>query len=256
MNSLFGSIFFKGAYEKADMTVDYKNDKPLYLQVVDLIKKRIAENVWSLGMMIPSENELAREFNISAGTIKKSLSMLVQEGVLFRRQGKGTFVSSPDFSKSFNRFFRYDVDENGQQKIPETKVLEMSVEKADGDVAKILSSEKVIKLKRLRLLDGTPFVLEDIFLPYERFKGFENIDISNSLLYPIFHEQFETPVMYAKENIHPEVADPYVAKLLEIKENSPVMCIERIAYTYKDSPVEVRYSIGRGDTFKYSIVVR
>lgn len=238
------------------MTIDYKNDKPLYHQVVDIIKKRIAENVWSLGMMIPSENELAKEFNISAGTIKKALSILVQEGVLFRRQGKGTFVASPDFSKSFYRFLRYAVDENGEQKIPKTRVMSISVEDIDNEVSEILKTSKVIHLKRVRVLDDIPFVAEDIYLPYKVFEGFEKIDISDKLLYPIYHEMFGTPVMYAKENIHPDVADSVTASLLEIDEKSPVMCIERVAYTYKDTPIEVRYSIGRGDTFRYSIVVR
>lgn len=238
---------------------DFKNDKPLYIQVVELIKHRIATNVWSLGMMIPSENELAREFDISAGTVKKSLSVLVQERVLFRRQGKGTFVAIPDFSKSFNRFFRYEVNKDGSQQIPDSEVLEMAIVSGPKEVRDILGLEengKVIKLCRIRSLKKNPFVLEDIYLSYKRFKGFENMDLSEKLLYPIFHKVFETPVIYAKENIYPDVADANAAKLLGIEEHAPVMCIERIAYTYRDMPIEVRYSIGRGDTFRYSITLK
>ena len=87
--------------------IDMQSDKPLYMQLVEAIKQKISSNSWKIGMMTPSENELSKEFNISVGTVKKALGILVQEGVLFRRQGKGTFVASPDFSKSFSRFFRY-----------------------------------------------------------------------------------------------------------------------------------------------------
>ncbi|PLX66675.1 MAG: GntR family transcriptional regulator [Denitrovibrio sp.] len=238
--------------------LNVQNEKPLYIQLVELIKERIADNIWSIGMMIPSENELARELDVSAGTVKKALNVCVQDGVLFRRQGKGTFVASPDFSKSFNRFFRF-ASKDGEQNIPATETLVLEVIEAPSEIAeklKITTGEKVIKYRRTRTLNGITFVVEDIYLIYETFKGFENYNLSGKFLYPIFHSDFGTPILWAKEDIHPDVADKNTAELLGIELKAPVMCIERIAYTHKDQPVEVRFSIGRGDTFRYSIIVR
>jgi GntR family transcriptional regulator len=229
------------------------------LQLAEIIKTRIAENIWSLGMMIPSENELAREFDISVGTVKKALGLLVQEGVLFRRQGKGTFVASPDFSKSFSRFFRYDWQGGETPETPGSKVLLIETIAADEEVAaklQIEQGQKVYRLKRIRTIQGKPFVTEDIFLPRDRFAGIENLTLDQRLLYPVYNESFSTPVIWADEYLHPDAADPDAAELLGIEIGAPVMCVERIAYTYSDVPVEWRRSIGRGDIFRYHIVVR
>lgn len=239
--------------------LDLKNEKPLYLQLVEAIKARIAGSVWSLGMMIPSENELARDFDISVGTVKKALGVLVQEGVLFRRQGKGTFVASPDFSKSFSRFFRYDWNSGDDAEIPGSKVLGITVEPPDATVCERLqlnAAERVIRMKRVRTLHGEPFVAEDIFLPYQRFHGIEALPLDQRLLYPVYNEQFATPIIWADEYLQPAAASTEVAALLGIPSQAPVMCVERIAYTYGDEPVEWRRSLGRGDRFRYHIVVR
>lgn len=239
--------------------LDLQNDKPLYLQLVEAIKGRIAQNFWSLGMMIPSENELAKDFAISVGTVKKALSVLVQEGVLFRRQGKGTFVASPDFSKSFSRFFRYGLTGGDSGEVPGSVILDRTVVKPDAKIAEVLqlsTDAEVLRIKRIRTLQKIPFSVEEVCLPYERFKGIETLSIENKLLYPIYSEKFATPIIWADEYLQPGVADQETAAALGIEEGAPVMCVERVAHTYEDVPVEWRRSIGRGDSFRYHIVVR
>jgi len=241
------------------ISIDFKNEKPLYLQLVEAVKQRISNNIWSLGMMIPSENELSRDFNVSVGTVKKALGILVQEGVLFRRQGKGTFVASPDFSKSFSRFFRYGLVEGDSAETPASKILEMTVIKPNSKTAEVLhlyETDDVIRIKRIRTLQKIPFAVEELYLPYERFKGIEDISIENKLLYPIYSEKFATPIIWADEYLQPDIANLETAELLGIEQNAPVMCVERIAHTYEDAPVEWRRSMGRGDSFRYHIVVR
>lgn len=239
--------------------VDFKNEKPLYLQLVEDIKQKISSNIWKIGMMIPSENELSKELDVSVGTVKKSLGLLVQEGVLFRRQGKGTFVATPDFSKSFSRFFRYGQTGDFSGDIPGSVVLDMSVIKADQQIAKILQlgiDTEVLKIKRVRTLQQIPFSVEELYLPYERFKGLDKSLIENKLLYPIYNKEFSTPIIWADEYLQPDIADQETAEALGIEEGAPVMCVERLAHTYEDIPVEWRRSIGRGDSFRYHIVIR
>lgn len=239
--------------------IDFKNEKPLYLQLVEDIKQKISSNIWKIGMMIPSENELSKELDVSVGTVKKSLGLLVQEGVLFRRQGKGTFVATPDFSKSFSRFFRYGQTGDFSGDIPGSIVLNMTVIKADPQIAKILhldTDAEVLKIKRVRTLQKIPFSVEELYLPHERFKGMDRSLIENKLLYPIYNKEFSTPIIWADEYLQPDIADQETAEALGIEEGAPVMCVERLAHTYEDIPVEWRRSIGRGDSFRYHIVIR
>lgn len=239
--------------------IDVQNEKPLYLQVIDTIKARISQNFWHLGMMIPSENELAKELAVSVGTVKKAFSVLVQEGVLFRRQGKGTFVAGPDFTKSFHRFFRYNSASSSQGVLPGSKVLNINITQPDKKAAEKLmlaKNAKVLKIERLRTLGNEPIVVEDIIIPYKLFKGFEKLQLEDKLLYPIYNDSFATPIIWANEFLQPDTADEKTADMLLVKPNAPVIKIERIAYTYGDTPVECRFGIGRGDQFRYHIVIR
>lgn len=246
----------------ADMSaykLDFKGPQPLYIQVTDLIKDHIAKKYWQLDEMIPSENELSATYGVSVGTVKKALSKLVDEGILYRRQGKGTFVNRPDFKRSFMRFFRFGADENLEERFLSSKVLSLDITtppKRIMDMLKLADDEKTISIKRIRFLNDLPLLLQDLYLPYKIFKGFDEIDISRELLYPIYDEKFKTPVIWADEYLRPTIADTVVAEALKINLGDPVISIERIVYTYGDEPIEVRSSIGRGDKFRYHIEIR
>ena len=244
----------KNAYK-----MDLKSSRPLYIQITDLIRDKIANKVWPLDEMIPSENELAATHEVSVGTVKKALSVLVNEGLLYRRQGKGTFVNRPDFKRSFIRFFRYGVDDEEKGRFISSKVLSSDLVVPDQrirDILKLADDEKTITIKRIRCLKDLPLMLEDLYLPYKIFKGFDKIDISQELLYPIYDEKFNTPIVWADEYLWPTIADSSLAETLKIDPGDPVISIERITYTYGDEPVEFRSSIGRGDKFRYHIEIR
>ena len=239
--------------------LDFNSALPLYFQLKELIQVRIADNTWKQGQMIPSENEMAEMYSVSPGTVKKAFAELCNEGILYRRQGKGTFVSKPDFGRAFFRFFRYGLGEDEAGVIPGSNVLSTRVVTPPQGVRETLKlpvGEKVIHIRRIRTLMAVPLVLEDLFLPESIFRGFERIDISDRLLYPIFDEQYATPIIWADEFLEPKVADDETAKALEIEAGAPVIFIERIAYTYGDRPVEFRSGFGRGDRFRYHTQIR
>lgn len=232
---------------------------PLYHQLKEVLKARIAAGYWKTGQMIPSENELAAAFNISSGTVKKALSDLVRDGVIVRRQGKGTFVARPDFNRSFFRFFRHGAGQDNDGVIPVSKVLFAGTATPPGRVRKVLNltlDSRCLLVKRIRSLRDTPLMFEHIYLPQKIFKGLEKIDISRELLYPIYDNQFNTPIIWAEELLEPRLASVEIAGHLDLVQGDPVMYIERIAYTFGDIPVEFRCSYGRGDRFRYHIELR
>ncbi|KIX12551.1 GntR family transcriptional regulator [Dethiosulfatarculus sandiegensis] len=244
-------IFFQG------QELDIKSAVPLYYQLKELIQAQIADNHWRQGQMIPSENELAEAFKVSSGTVKKALGELVSQGLLTRRQGKGTFVAKPDFNKSFIRFFRFGSKKEGV--FPHSKVLASGTVDPMPEVAKALKLEpgqRTILIRRLRILEDIPLMLEDIHLPEEIFKGFDELDISQKLLYPIYDRKYHTPIIWAEEFLKPLTATQEAAGYLAIEPGQAVISIERIAYTYQDRPVEFRKSLGRGDKFSYHIEIR
>ena len=239
--------------------LEYDSAVPLYHQLKELIKDQIARQVWRMDEMIPSENELAAAYNISPGTVKKAFAELVHEGVLYRRQGKGTFVARPNFKRSFIRFFRYGLGEGQVGKLPTSRIISSRVIIPPARIKEILRLEKkarVIAIRRLRTLEDIPLMMEDLYLPEEIFHGFEKLDISKELLYPIFDAEYHTPISWAEEFLEPRIADEQVARDLGIKKGDAVIFVERIAYTLGDRPVEFRVSIGRGDRFRYHVEIR
>ncbi len=239
--------------------LDHKDTKPLYQQLKDVIKLQVNDKIWKFEELIPSENELSAIYDVSVGTVKKALSVLVEEGVLYRRQGRGTYVSRPNFRNSFIRFFRYGVKHGDQNQIPTSKVISSGTikpEKRTRDVLGLNKNEYVIDIERIRYLENIPLMVEHLYLPKKIFKGFNKIDISHQLLYPIYDEKYNTPIIWADEYLWPGIVEKQTAAHLEIQVGDPVICIERIAFTNGDQPVEYRMSIGRGDHFRYHIELR
>ena len=239
--------------------LDHRDTMPLYHQLKDIIKLQVNDKIWKFDELIPSENELSKIYDVSVGTVKKALSVLVEEGILYRRQGRGTYVARPDFKNSFIRFFRYGVKHGDQNQIPTSKVIRSDIIKParrTRDVLGLNPNDKVIDIKRVRYLEKIPLMVEHLYLPNKVFKGFNRIDISQQLLYPIYDEKYNTPIIWADEYLWPDIVDRETAAYLEIKAGDPIICIERIAFTHGDQPVEYRMSIGRGDHFRYHIELR
>jgi GntR family transcriptional regulator len=240
-------------------SLDPNSPLPLYYQLKDLLKHKIYLSSWKPDQMIPSEAALSAAYNVSVGTVKKAIFELVNEGILCRRRGKGTFVARPNFDRSFIRFFRFALDEEGERIVPTSRVISSEVSLPSGQVRNVLrlgENEHIIVIKRIRMVRDIPLVLEDLHLPLRLFPGFEKMDIAEKLLYPIFEEKYNVPIIWADEFLEPKIATEQQAHYLGIEKGDPVIFIERIAYTYGEKPVEFRSGVGRGDGFRYHIEIR
>lgn len=232
---------------------------PLYHQLKEILKSSIATGVWKANDLIPSENELAFVHDVAVGTVKKALAELAREGLIVRRQGKGTFVARPDFGRSFFRFFRFDLSQANEGVVPVSQVLFAGPTQPPPraqEVLRLSMGEKTLQIKRLRAFNDFPLMYENIYLPERIFAGLDRIDISHELLYPIYDSKFNTPIIWADEFMEPCLATSEVAAHLGISQGDPVIFLERIAYTFEDKPVEFRSSFGRGDRFRYHIELR
>lgn len=111
---------------------------PLYQRLRDEFLLQIAEGRWVPGTPIPTEVEMTREYEVAIGTVRKAIDTLVQDGILDRQQGRGTFVRRPEFTRSLSRFFR-QVDQQGNTCIPESDILSLGSEPASQHVRQALA---------------------------------------------------------------------------------------------------------------------
>ncbi len=233
---------------------------PLYQRLAEVLRRDVMEGVRRPGDRMPSETALSAEYGLAPGTVRQALSALVDDGLLERFHGRGTFVRRPSFDRSLFRFFRFR-DASGEWRIPESRILKRSVEPAPSHIARqlrIKDGEPAISMSRLRLLNEAPVLAEEIWLPKARFGAF--LDLSESaigpLLYPVYDAQCGQLVARAEETLTAEPASRETARLLRIDTGAPVIVIDRLAKGFDDTPLEWRRSKGRADQFHYHTEIR
>ncbi|AEG71119.1 GntR family transcriptional regulator [Ralstonia solanacearum] len=233
---------------------------PRYQQLRDDLAAQIARQQWRPGDAIPTEAELAKLYNVAVGTVRKAVDVLVAEGLLERFQGRGTFVRRASFASSLFRFFRFQ-NARGERRVPESRILKRDVLDAPSAPAAGLQIETgapVIRLTRLRLLDGAPLLAEEIWLPYDRFEALATLELDafGDLLYPLYETQCGQIVASAEETLTAEAVNATYARLLRIQAGDPVMVIERVARGYDRVPLEWRRSRGAAAHFRYHVDIR
>ena len=227
--------------------------EPLYEQVRARLIEGISAGRWRPGEAIPSEGALAGTYGVAIGTVRKAVDALVAEQVLDRQQGKGTFVTQHDESRRLFHFFHV-VGNDGHKAYPEVKTLAFRRDRADAASAKSLAiapHEKVIRIRNLLSLEGSPRILDDITLPAALFPGLnEKAFVSRgNTIYHLYQSRYGINVLRADERLRAILASAEDARLLRVEPGAPLLEIRRVALTFRDRPVELRVS--RVDTAKH-----
>lgn len=240
-------------------SLQFNSAVPLYFQLKELLKEQILLKAWLPDQMIPSEAELSTTYDVSVGTVKKSLAELVQEGILYRKQGKGTFVARPNIERSLMWSFVKTQDEFGNPKSLSSEVLKtetMSPNIAIKEALQISDSNKVTMIQRVKKLESKPLLLEKIFVSEKLFPNFDRIELSDGELYPLYEKHYNFPFIWADEYIEAHIAKEQEIKLLGLKKNEAVISIQRIVYSYSNRPIETRWITGKASQFKHHVFLR
>ncbi|MES2130407.1 MAG: GntR family transcriptional regulator [Pseudomonadota bacterium] len=217
---------------------------PLYQQIKALLMQSLQSGEWKPGELIPSEVELAGRFKVSQGTVRKAIDELAAENLVMRRQGKGTFVSTHHEARAHFRFLRLMPDE-GVPHQPDNQIIEVKRMRAPAEVARLLdlkAGDGVVYIKRVLSFDGAPTIVEELWLPGQLFKGLtaDRLVEYKGPMYGLFESEFGTRMIRATEKIRAVCADAGAAHFLQLAEGTPLLCAERVSFTYGDKPVELR----------------
>lgn len=219
---------------------------PLYAQVKTLLVERIGSGGWKPGQMLPSENELAGEYNVSQGTVRKALIALEADRMIVRRQGVGTFVARHSRDRTLYQFFRMvGLDET--RLIPTSVVLSKRMQRATRDQAAQLGiepGETLHAIVRIRKLQGRPAIFERIFVPAALMPDLvveTNAEMGEEM-YVIYQERFGISIMRAVERLAAVAATAEEARRLDLKAGTPLLEITRVASDVSGHPVELRIS--------------
>ena len=217
---------------------------PLYRQIKEFMIKSLEAGEWGPGAVIPSESELAQRFSVSQGTVRKAIDEMAAENLLVRRQGKGTFVATHSDPRSYFRFLRLMPDD-GTPDASRSEPLSCRTEPASAEVAAVLGlspGDPVVVMERLLRFDGTPVVLDAIYLTGADLPNLslERLQAGGRSLYSLLESDYGIRMIRADERLRAVAADARAAKYLEVEEGSPLLLVERVAFTYGNKPVEWR----------------
>ena len=231
---------------------------PLYQQIKGLILQSLQASEWKPGESIPSEMELAARYRVSQGTVRKAIDELASGHLLIRKQGKGTFVATHAEHQVQYRFLKLVPDQGdlntegpAQREIVDCKRL-----RASAEIARALalrSGDTVLQVRRVLSFANVPTILEDLWLPGTPFKGLtaERLADYHGPMYALFETEFGVRMVRAEEKIRAVLPDKAQRELLQLPASTPLLSVERIAYTYNDTPMELRRGFYRTDTHHY-----
>lgn len=212
---------------------------PVYIAMHNKIRQRIISNEWKKGEKIPSERDLAEEFEVSRMTARQAVSSLVEEGLLERRRGSGTFVASEKVREKLKGIssFTETIERLGKQ--PTSKVISYYTKLASESEAEKLQidqNETVVIMERLRFADGEPICFEVATLPQAITKEFSKVELTQHLYRTLLDRGFE--VARAEQILSATLASEKVADLLQVKRESPILRLKQVSYTQDDVPFE------------------
>ena len=220
--------------------------QPLYKQVYAVFVRRISEGAWRPGQALPSEQALARELGVSQGTVRKAMDTLAGENLILRRQGKGSFVAEHTQEHALFRFFRLarpaPVCERVTPQLGEEKVDSRPANNVERSRLALRKGARVAEIRRTRLIDDTPKVVEKIVLPLGLFPGIDKQQALPNTLYSLYQGVYGVSISVAKEELRAIRANKSDARKLQLEPGTPLLQIERVAVALDGQPVEWRVS--------------
>ena len=221
---------------------------PLYRQLFDKLAAQIQQGELQPGERIPSEREMAEQLHVSRTTARLAIDELVTSGLVYREQGRGTFVAEPRM-RSLMGFasFSEDIIARGWQ--PSSQILKQEMVNVDEELQKTLKvspKDPVLHLARLRKADGQPVALQYSYLCYRLVPGLEKQDLTNKSLFSILREQYYIYPAWTEAEIEAMAATAEEARLLEIEPGEPVLVVRGLTYTESFEIVESVKTVYRG----------
>jgi GntR family transcriptional regulator len=226
--------------------LDKNSHIPLHAQLVKQLMEKIQTKELKPGDKLPSERELAEELNVSRITARMAVMELMENGLLYREQGRGTFIAHSK-RRSIQGFTSFTEDMLSRGLQPSTRVLvqEVVLQEEMQKALKLRSDEKVVHIHRLRLADGQPVALQTSYLPYKICPGIENEDLSGSL-YQILQKKYYIRPGWTEPEVDALPATAEEAQWLNLKPKEPVLVVRAQTFTDSFDIVEIVKTVYRG----------
>ncbi len=232
------------------------NPIPLYYQLADAIKLRIEANEYAVGDSIPPEPELERRFRVSRVTVRNAIDLLVSQGLLVKRPGKGTFVRAAKVTQPLNVITSWTETMLARGMKVETAELRVEEKEPPVEVSKALGlppGQAVVEIYRLRLANGQPISYMTNYLVPSIGRPLMELGITGESLYRTLEEKLGVILATAEEIVEAQAADREQATRLGVKRGFPLIRVTRVTSDPEGVPIEYVTVVSRADRYQYSV---
>lgn len=237
--------------------LDYNSSVPLYAQIVEKLQQEIEKGMFSQTGRLPTEEDLAKKYQVSRITIRRAVDELVNQKLVEKKQGKGTFLCAPKMTRRVDSgpiSFSEMCAANGL--VAYAKILEAGIVTPDSpEIRKILGlseGSSAVRIRRLRYAGEKPLVLEDNFYPQE-YAYLLSIDLEKDSTYRYLREERGIELQRTSMRLSIVRADSEVARLLQVPQNTPQLEIKGRVIRLDGQTVHSSYQIGYGENFEFII---
>ena len=240
--------------------LERSNPLPLYYQLKEVLRQQIQAGHLAPHTAIPSEPELVARYHVSRATVRQALTELVNEGLLYRQHGKGTFVCEPRVQQIVSELTSLSAELTRRGKRPGGLLLLSELVRGSESVRRQLSladEEQAIRLERLRSADGLPIAYEVDYLPYPRASGVYQRakEVAEGSLYQLMATEGLVPSI-AEQNINAGQASTREAELLQMQVGEAVIHLTSTTFDPTGSPVAFTETIFPGGRFDFQLTLR
>ncbi|UOQ95163.1 GntR family transcriptional regulator [Halobacillus shinanisalinarum] len=233
------------------MSLDHTNPVPLHIQLKEILEKKIFDGEYKT--KIPSEREFMEEFSISRSTVREAINLLVRDGVLEKKKGKGTFVSFKPIQEWLGYLSSTTETIRGMGMKPGAKLIDHGIMKPDESIISLTGLDTAYFIKRIRYADDVPIAIENQYYPVEIGMKLEKYDLDKATLYDLLEKKLEINFADAEQMI---TSGPFLENDANHLGVSPATCsliINRMIYDNEGDLVEYQEGFYRSDMYSFSI---
>jgi len=237
----------------AGIELDAHSPVPVYYQLYEALRSQLGTDEFPSGSKLPTERTIAELIGTSRQTVRLAFARLEREGLIFRRQGDGTYVSEPRVTSSlrFLRGFTSEISARGLR--VRSAVLDLKLAKPPAAVsAELGTTGDAVMLRRVRSLDGIPATLETVWMPVDLCGDLLTVNMTDRSLYTVLREQLGIEPKRAQETLTATVLDEFEAGELDQRPGEPALLVERTTHDSDGRCIEVVKSLLRADRFSFT----
>lgn len=233
----------------------------MYLQIKEIWRQQIEAGTLKPGDQFPTEQELCRRYEVSRITVKQAVGALVNEGLLVRRRGKGTFVVGSRRHQDPGSLTSFTEDMKRRGLVPGGKVLKKEIVKVKaapflGKKIDVGEETEVILIERVRTANGEPLALETLYIPYHLCPQLLHADLESLSVEVFLKKEYHLELAGAEQFLEAGLANRQMAEVLKIPEGAPVLLVERVTYLADGRRIEYTTAAYRGDKYRFQMTVK